>query len=457
MVGANQASEEEERLLAEHVESCQECRHAVEQYRQIVWQIYEEGVTSGSREEARGIGSRHEGPASGSRGGAATGGSQQDVVWQAEQEASEREKAKERLLRALPGVTSLPRTRERLGALPRTFVPEAPARRGVPSWASWAVAASLFIAVGVNSFQYWESRRHSGDAEIRAVSLQKELEGLREELAKERTERLQASAAENSHAPQAAETAAAGQNETRKLRAENEALRASLASSEAAREQQARDFIAQRDRERLLQTSLDVFQSSKNALEAENADLSAKVSKLTDDLKKSQDELTGLSARNDALSQEALSKVKYAERQQKLLATDHDIRDILGSRSLHIIDVYDVSGQGELERPFGRIFYTEGKSLIFYAFDLDLQKGLKRGAVFQAWGQKGEGKESPRSLGTFYMDDSAQNRWVLKVDDNKALSRIDYVYVTDSSRKEAVKPKGKPLLSAFLNGPANHP
>ena len=130
---------------------------------------------------------------------------------------------------------------------------------------------------------------------------------------------------------------------------------------------------------------MDVFQSSKSTLEAENAELFAKVSKLTDDLRKSQEELTGLAARNDTLSQEALSKVKYAERQQKLLATDHDIRDILGSRSLHIIDVYDVSGQGELERPFGRIFYTEGKSLIFYAFDLDLQKSLKRGAVFQAW------------------------------------------------------------------------
>ena len=437
MVGANQASEEEERLLTEHAESCRECRQAVEQYRQVVWQIYEEG-------------------AAGERGhGAAepTG-----------EIAGEQEKAKERLLRELPKTASLPRTRERLGILPRTLgvQPETSeaktsAPRGVPSWASWAVAASLLIAVGVNSFQYWVSKRHSGDSETRAANLQKELDGLREELAKERIERLQASASQNSQVAQTAETTAVGKNEAQKLRAENEALRANLASSEAAREQQARDFIAQRDRERLLQTSLDIIQSSKSNLESENADLLAKVSKLTDDLKKSQEELTGLSVRNDALSQEALSKVKYAERQQKLLATDHDIRDILGSRSLHIIDVYDVSGQGELERPFGRIFYTEGKSLIFYAFDLDLQKGLRRGAVFQAWGQKGEAKENPRSLGTFYMDDSAQNRWVLKVDDSKALSRIDYVYVTDNSRKETVKPKGKPLLSAFLNGPANHP
>lgn len=451
MVGANQASEEEERLLAEHAESCRECRQAVEQYRQIVWQTFEEGVRSASPEDEAGL----------------TG-----------QVASEKEKAKARLLRELPGAAAVPRTHEKLGILPRmrqrfgaqpqtlglhaeAAESKAPVRTGVSSWASWAVAASLLIAVGVNSFQYWESRRHSGDAEIRATSLQKELDGLRDELAKERTERLQASTSRNSQASQTAEAAAVSavskSNEAQKLREENEALRASLASSEAAREQQARDFIAQRDRERLLQTSLDVFQASKSNLEAENTDLLAKVSKLTDDLKKSQEELTGLSARNDALSQEALSKVKYAERQQKLLATDHDIRDILGSRSLHIIDVYDVSGQGETERPFGRIFYTEGKSLIFYAFDLDLQKGLKRGAVFQAWGQKGEGKERPRTLGTFYMDDSAQNRWVLKVDDSKVLSRIDYVYVTDSSRKETVKPKGKPLLSAFLNAPANHP
>ena len=431
MVGANQASEEEERLLTEHAESCQECRQAVEQYRQIVWQIYQEGAGTDTRQEAADL---------------------------TEQEAGEREKAKQRLLRELPGTATVLRTRERLGVLPRVLEAETPSRRGVPSWASWAVAASLLIAVGVSSVQYWESKRHSGDAEARAVSLQRELDGLRDELAKERTERLQSATSQNAQAAPSAETASVSRNnEAQKLRAENEALRASLASSEAAREQQARDFIAQRDRERLLQTSLDVFQSSKSTLEAENAELFAKVSKLTDDLRKSQEELTGLAARNDTLSQEALSKVKYAERQQKLLATDHDIRDILGSRSLHIIDVYDVSGQGELERPFGRIFYTEGKSLIFYAFDLDLQKSLKRGAVFQAWGQKGEGKESPRSLGTFYMDDSAQNRWVLKVDDNKALSRIDYVYVTDGSRKETAKPKGKPLLSAFLNGPANHP
>ena len=195
------------------------------------------------------------------------------------------------------------------------------------------------IAVAVNSTQYWFSRRLSGNEEARAIALQKEVDQLREDLARERAERSQSAQKQQP---------AAENGEARKLLAENEALRRRLADSEAAREQQARDFVALRDRERLLQSSLDVLQASQASVEAENAGLSERISKLTDDLKKAREDSTALTARNEALSQETLTKVKYVERQQKLLATDHDIRDILGSRSLHIIDVYDVSGEGEV-------------------------------------------------------------------------------------------------------------
>lgn len=246
-------------------------------------------------------------------------------------------------------------------------------------------------------------------------------------------------------------------NEFEKLKAENNTLRQSLSMADAARQRQADEYAELWSRTRLLQSSMDVLQASKASLEAEKEALSEKIGSLTADVKRSKAEVAQFTARNDQLSQEALSRVRYVERQQRLLATDHDIRELLGSRSLRIIDVYDVTSEGEFERPFGRVFYTDGKSLIFYAFDLDQQKGLKRGAVFQAWGQKGEEKESPHSLGTFYMDDPVQNRWVLKVDDGKALSRIDYIFVTDGSRKEGIKPKGKPLLSAFLNGTPNRP
>jgi len=104
-----------------------------------------------------------------------------------------------------------------------------------------------------------------------------------------------------------------------------------------------------------------------------------------------------LAARNEELSQESLAHVKSVERQQKLLATDHDIREILGARSLHIIGAFDASSRGEFERPFGRIFYTEGKSLIFLCIPPRPTERMKRGAVFQAWG---EAREFPNYLST---------------------------------------------------------
>jgi len=247
------------------------------------------------------------------------------------------------------------------------------------------------------------------------------------------------------------------EDDIEKLRADDDATHQALLSLEATRNRDAGENAELQARIRLLQSSLEVLQASNASLEAEKSGLAEKISALTADRRKSQDEMEKLVARNEDLSQESLVRVKSVERQQKLLATDHDITEILGARSLHIIDVFDVSSQGEFEHPFGRIFYTEGKSLIFYAFDLDQQKGLKRGAIFQAWGRRGVGREDARSLGLFYMDDPTQNRWVLKVDDTRVLSRIDYVFVTDNSRKENLKPKGKSLLSAFLNGTANHP
>jgi len=318
----------------------------------------------------------------------------------------------------------------------------------VPSWVTSALAAALLLAVSLDLTQSWLSKRHSKEEAATSAKLKRELDELRSQLAL-----LQAGPSK----PPVEAPLTAKEDDVQKLRADDEATHQALLNSEATRQRVAGENAELQARVRLLQSSLEVLQASNASLEAEKSGLSEKVSSVTADLRKSQDEIGKLAARNEDLSQESLVRVKSVERQQKLLATDHDITEILGARSLHIIDVFDVSSQGEFERPFGRIFYTEGKSLIFYAFDLDQQKGLKRGAIFQAWGRRGVGREDARSLGMFYMDDPTQNRWVLKVDDSKLLSRIDYVFVTDNSRKENLKPKGKSLLSAFLNGTANHP
>lgn len=138
-------------------------------------------------------------------------------------------------------------------------------------------------------------------------------------------------------------------------------------------------------------------------------------------------------------------------RERKLLVADLDIRDLMGARSLHIVDVFDVDGKGKTQRPFGRIFYTEGKSLIFYAFD------LKNGGTFQAWGQREARDESAQSLGIFYVDDQKQNRWVLKFDNPKVLAEINAVFVTVEPPGGSVKPNRQKMLYAYLNATPNHP
>jgi hypothetical protein len=139
------------------------------------------------------------------------------------------------------------------------------------------------------------------------------------------------------------------------------------------------------------------------------------------------------------------------DRERKLLVADVDMRELMGARSLHIVDVFDVDGKGRTQRPYGRIFYTAGKSLLFYAFD------LKGGGTFQAWGQKESREEVARSLGVFHLDDQKLNRWVLKFDDPAVLAEINSVFVTAEPPGGSAKPNSRKTLYAYLNGTANHP
>jgi anti-sigma-K factor RskA/putative zinc finger protein len=144
------------------------------------------------------------------------------------------------------------------------------------------------------------------------------------------------------------------------------------------------------------------------------------------------------------------------ERQKRLLVADRDIRDLMTARNLHIIDVFDVDGKGDTRRTFGRVFYTEGKSLIFYAFDLEDKRVLNANYAFQAWGYQESGGQS-QNLGVFYVDDRKQNRWALKFNDPRALAQIDAVFVTIEPPGGSPKPTGQKLLYAYLKNKPNHP
>jgi len=140
-----------------------------------------------------------------------------------------------------------------------------------------------------------------------------------------------------------------------------------------------------------------------------------------------------------------------------LLDRDRDVRNLIGARNLYIAEIYDVGQSGDTQKPFGRVFYTKDKSLIFYGYDLDQQPGVKKAAAFQAWGGRGADRQHAVSLGLLYKDDASQKRWVLKSNDAKTISQIDAVFVTVEPEGGSAKPSGKPLLFTYLRLDPNHP
>jgi anti-sigma-K factor RskA len=167
-----------------------------------------------------------------------------------------------------------------------------------------------------------------------------------------------------------------------------------------------------------------------------------------------------LESKIDELSAATRDQDRRLKDNEQYLASDRDIRELMGARKLYIADVFDVDSGSRTRKPFGRVFYTQNKSLIFYAFDLDHQPGVKNASAFQVWGQRDAElsvKSHPMNLGILYMDSESNRRWVLRWDDPKQLAEIDAVFVTVEPHGGSQKPTGKPFLYALLRKEANHP
>src|SRR6202041_1845038 len=95
-------------------------------------------------------------------------------------------------------------------------------------------------------------------------------------------------------------------------------------------------------------------------------------------------ELVAQQYRISELSDQLNAQKVALDDEQQLLAEARDIRAVMAAPNLHTIDAKNQTAQRQ-SRPFGPIFLTEGKRLIFYAYDLD-SANLKN-ASFQAWGQ----------------------------------------------------------------------
>jgi hypothetical protein len=202
----------------------------------------------------------------------------------------------------------------------------------------------------------------------------------------------------------------------------------------------------------------------RNQLEKKLADAELAITRASDDLQSIRqgraDDAAALAAQARQireLSTKLSQQTENLDRETTLLAASRDIHDLMGARNLHIVDVLDVDSKGNDKRSFGRVFYTEEKSLIFYAFDLGDRATVRRNASFQVWGARGPAQNSAQSLGIFYVDDQKQNRWVLKFEDPRILAEIDSVFVTVEPEGGSRRPTGRRFLYAYLKANANHP
>jgi hypothetical protein len=186
----------------------------------------------------------------------------------------------------------------------------------------------------------------------------------------------------------------------------------------------------------------------------------AELSMLHTDREKAALRTASLEAKIEQLTAAKVDQERRLKDTEQYLSSDRDIRELMGARKLYIADVFDVDGASRTQRPFGRVFYTQGKSLIFYAFDLDREPGVVNASAFQVWGQREtpQGEQAPpMNLGILYKDNETNRRWVMRFDEPKQLAEIDAVFVTVEPRGGSHKPTSKPFLFALLRNEANHP
>lgn len=235
--------------------------------------------------------------------------------------------------------------------------------------------------------------------------------------------------------------------ELKAQRKQAEALEASLRSTSANADEQTRHISSERDdlARKLAnqEAALEAAQKRVEALQQAEKNDALRVVTLENQMQQ--------------ISELAKDREGTIDEQQRLLSADRDIRDLMGARDLYMAEVYDVGGNGKRKKPYGRVFLTKGKSLVFYAYDLDQQPGVKNTSTFQAWGLRGPDRNTALNLGVMYVDNSANKRWVLQFDDSKALDKINAVFVTVEPSGGSRVPRGQQVLFAYLGEEPNHP
>ena len=323
----------------------------------------------------------------------------------------------------------------------RTFFP----RSITTQWVAAAVAACVLITVGVLAYHLGGRRR--------TVEEQVQTAWFAHESAAEKKPADDLVALRRAQMSRLQLQVSADQQEIARLRdalRAAEARSAALSTAKADGEEEFRRVSEQRDK------LTGQLRDAEQAYQLEQAELTT--------LRAEHDRVllrtTSLESKIDELTASNRDQERRLKDDEQYLSSDRDIRELMGARKLYIADVFDVDSGSRTRKPFGRVFYTQNKSLIFYAFDLDHEPGVKSASAFQVWGQRdaeSSEKNHPMNLGILYMDSESNRRWVLRLDDPKQLAEVDAVFVTVEPHGGSHKPTAKPFLYALLRREANHP
>ena len=427
---SGQLSEEEQDRLREHVAICPECREALRQYESVVNDTI---PTIGAEQSSEQSSRIDPGPS-----------------WS----QSRAEKVFfERLAQEEKQQSGGAEKKNGVPAAFRRVLPIAPESTWRHVWMLYAAGILLFVTLCLSA--YWVGVRHGTDvakatppatttqekdkvALASNPSLEEQLSDAAHERAIARAQVAQRDTALAVLRRQLEKQSA----EIDRLREAQDRLEANLQSDEAGKQN-------------LTQQRTELGQKLE-AAQTESQTLQQQVNSLTQQSTSENAQAKALGAKVDDLTRLLQDRDASLSQQEELLAHDRDIRELMGARNLYIAEVYDTDEKGAARKPYGRVFYTKEKSLIFYAYDLD-QQDTKRGQTFQAWGRRGPDWKQAVNLGIFYEDNASKKRWVLKSEDPKTLAQIDAVFVTVEPHGGSDKPSGKPLLFAYLRVNPNHP
>ena len=300
----------------------------------------------------------------------------------------------------------------------------------------FVLAAATVLATAILAVAFYGPYRHP--ASLESLLAQQQVVQLKQE-----------NAALTASVSRLNESLATGQREIQNLRAQ-------LGNAAATAENLRRNSEEARgEAERSSSRTAQLLDESRNQekLLAEAKDEAARVNqlRLNDEASLVEEEV-----RIAELSDKLRVASATLDMERQLAAAGKDVRELMASRQLHVIDVHDTDPNGNMNKAFGRVFLTEGKSLTFYAFDLNEDRVLNAKRTFQVWAVPEASKNSSRSLGILRVDAKAQGRWVLKVENPELVKQINSIFVTLEPAAGGKQPSGQKMLYAYL-GEANHP